>query len=150
MSYQQNRGHGHQGGGYSKGGKPEGVAEWVKTKFKSSWIDQQIDRDGIDYADKLGEYLKNEGFTTSQIRNVFGEVRRIQMKGYAENKTAFLLLRPKVAYAAKRAGKTGAEAFKTVLDLAHNQVTDDEKTFQNFCDFIEAILAYHKAYGGKD
>ena len=40
------------------------------------------------------------------------------------------------------------------MKLAHEAVKartpKDEERFKNFCDFIEAILAYHKAAGGRD
>ena len=35
-----------------------------------------------------------------------------------------------------------------VFDAAFVHVSDD-KTYKNFCNLIEAILAYHKAYGGE-
>lgn len=38
--------------------------------------------------------------------------------------------------------------FKVVFDAAFVHVSDD-KTYKNFCNLIEAILAYHKAYGGE-
>jgi CRISPR-associated protein Csm2 len=96
--------------------------------------------------------------TTSQIRNFFGEVRRIQAKVQQSNfegtnKTAFLLLRPKLAYAQARViskvGKSRIEDFRTVMDKAHIAVINKEQ-FQNFVDFLEAVLAYHKFYSGRD
>lgn len=90
--------------------------------------------------------------TTSQIRNFFGEVRRIQLKGYDENKSSFLLLRPKLAYAKARViqkNKTSRiTKFFEIFDTAHPKVTTKE-SFQNYVDFLEAVLAYHKFYGGQ-
>lgn len=104
---------------------------------------------------KSGEYItiddKKEYLTTSQIRNVFGEVKRIQMNASEENFDfhRFLLLRPKLAYAAKRAGSKGAKELQIVIDKAIVKVGRDARKFQNFCDFFEATLAYFKAAGGK-
>lgn len=73
---------------------------------------------------------------------------------YAQFKKDFLLLKPKIAYAAKRSGSRGIEDFKVVMDKAHEAVdiSGDKETswkhFQNFLDFFESVLAYHKAYGG--
>lgn len=55
-----------------------------------------------------------------------------------------------MAYAAGREGKNlGVQLFKFFFDDAYTYV-NDEKTFKNFCNLIEAVLAYHKAYGGEE
>lgn len=131
----------------------------IEKKFKSTWIADDFGVETIEFAENFGEYLAKNRLTTSQIRNIFGEVKRIQINynDYSENNKDFfkdfLLLRPKIAYAAKRAGSRGIEAFKNVMDKAHFSVTsadDKSKAFQNFVDFFEAILAYHKANGGRN
>lgn len=122
--------------------------------FDATWIADKITTQGINYAEEFGRFLVDKGMTSSQIRNIYGEIKRIQLKGFESDKTAFLLLKPKMEYAAKRANKPATYKFKDVMKLAHDAVrTDekgDEKRFQNFCDFIEAVLAYHKAFGGRD
>lgn len=125
--------------------------------FQKTWIQEGIKGDAITFAEKLGEKLAQERFTTSQIRNFYGELKRIQLKGITSHKSAFHLLRPKLAYAAKRAEKSGgrgANRFKDEIFKAHQAVNIDENgfedRFQNFCDLCEAILAFHKASGGKD
>lgn len=117
--------------------------------FKSEWITNGITKETVDFSDKLGRFVKDNGLTASQIRNVFGEIKRIQMKGWENEKASFFLLKPKMAYAAKRQNDTGINTLKKYFDLAHKEVSD-VKTYQNFVDFFESILAYHKAYGGKD
>jgi len=99
-------------------------------------------------AELLGKCLEWDDLTTSQIRNIFGDVKKMEMKGFREKE--FLLLKPKLAYAASRPGaKKGTRELKNVLTMAVNAVGDDEKKFENFCNFFEAILAYHRAAGGK-
>lgn len=108
---------------------------------------------------KTGESLLREikkicsregAMSNSQIRNVYGEVKRIQMSGDFDNsKMSFYLLKPKMAYAYGRSNNNpGMKVFKGVFDQASNLV-DNEKTFLNFCNLMEALLAYHRAFGGK-
>lgn len=117
--------------------------------FSASWITTGITQETVQFSDELGKFVKETGLTTSQIRNVFGEIKRIQLKGFENEKPSFFLLKPKMAYAAKRAGNTGIQTLKQFFDEAHSKV-HDKATYQNFVDFFESILAYHKAYGGKD
>ena len=135
--------------------------EWqVRPKEIKKWIGSTFDKETILYAEDFGKYLVKERLTTSQIRNIFGEVKRLQgtLQGKdsldAKIKKDFLMLRPKLAYAAKRAGSRGIDALKDVLDNAHKAVDLEgkhlKKQFENFVDFFEAILAYHKAAGGRD
>lgn len=121
--------------------------------FKTDWIKIGIDKDCIQFTDEFGRFLMNNQLTTSQIRNVFGELKRIQMKGFKEEKTAFLLLKPKMAYAVARDGKKGLKQLTSVFNKAYDVVDVEGKNgpmhFQNLMDLMESILAYHKAYGGK-
>lgn len=112
---------------------------------------RQIIREGgkplVDAAEKLGSELKSGGLTTSQIRNIYGAVKQMEIGGF--NPHEFVLLKPKLAYAAARAGGGGARTLKNVLTQAIDEVGDNEGNFARFVDFFEAILAYHKAAGGK-
>lgn len=134
--------------------KNTNASNWT-SRFKKDWITRKLDKAAIDFAENFGKYIADK-LSTSQIRNFFGEVRRIQMRGIEKEKTAFLLLKPKLAYAAKRKGGIGAENFKKIMEQAHNAVIEVEnndeefkKRFKNYVDFLEAILAFHKAYGRK-
>jgi CRISPR-associated protein Csm2 len=139
-----------------------------------------IVRDGdvgklVDAAKTVGNDLARQ-LTTYQIRNVFGEVRQIEMSWpeYPEEKQGraltedelarrrnaeqayrrTVLLRPKLAYQARAERGRGVLELQNVLDpcLKVIQEAGDFKTrrlyFQRFVDFFEAILAYHKAAGG--
>ncbi len=117
--------------------------------IKSEWITNEIDRDGIEFAKQFGKYLADNRLTTSQIRNIYGELKRIQMKGYENEKTSFLLLLPKMAYAAQRNKNDGLNELKSVFEEVHKHVSS-EKNYKNMMDFMESILAYHKAFGGRD
>lgn len=124
------------------------------------WIQKEFRPETIDFAEKFGDYLVKNRLTTSQIRNIYGEVKRIEAKvtddDFSNVYKDFLLLRPKLAYAAKRAGTRGIEVFKDVMDSAHLAVvsvpegSERVHAFRNFTDLFEAILAYHKAAGGRE
>lgn len=108
----------------------------------------------VEVAERLGKDFARDRdrdrLSTSQIRNVFGAVKRLQMKGQFDQQAAreLILLKPKLAYQAGRHGDT-VKHLGQVLSKAIDRVESDPKRFENFVDFFEAILAYHKAYGGK-
>jgi len=130
----------------------------------TKWIHDGIDKITVDKANDWGNILVDpynkhrvdqDALTTSQIRSVFGELRRIQLNGYRKEKTSFLLLKPKLAYAVKRHKKKGIELFYELFSYAYDAVDtkDDSKGevhFENLMKFMEAILAYHKFHGGKE
>ena len=99
-------------------------------------------------AEQRGQQLARN-LTTSQIRNIYSAVKKMQMKGGELDTHKLLMLKPKLAYAAKRHGG-GVDTLKDVLTQAIDLVGNDLKKFNRFVDFFEAILAYHKAYGGRD
>jgi CRISPR-associated protein Csm2 len=89
--------------------------------------------------------------TTSQIRNVFGTVKKLDMIGDREDVLPkLILLKPKLAYAyGRNRDVQGLRILKDILSDAIDLVAEKKIRFQNFCRFFEAILAYHKAEGGK-
>lgn len=102
-------------------------------------------------AEQLGKQLVRERLTTSQIRNIYGAVKKMQMKGGELDAHKLLMLKPKLAYAAKRHKEVkGVDTLKDVLTQAIDLVGSDSKKFNRFVDFFEAILAYHKDAGGRD
>jgi len=105
----------------------------------------------VDQAEQIGKAL-SESLTKSQIRNIFGTVRQIQMNWTGEAQKAasyrqLLMLKPKIQYQAARTREV--EPLADVLDKAIDHVGDDQVRFGRFVDFFEAILAYHTAFGGK-
>lgn len=125
------------------------------------WVQNGIDSDTVIRASEWGKILvepndkkyDQDALTTSQIRNVFGELRRIQLNGYKTEKTSFLLLKPKLAYAVKRHKKKGVDLFYQLFCAAYdsidfNEDSKVEKQFANLMNLMEAVLAYHKYHGG--
>ena len=95
---------------------------------------QGIDEEGVEFCRQAAEYLQ-----------------RIEAKGLAQSRIDFYLLRPNLAYATARAKGRGIDMglFREVYERMAPDVSDD-RTFKNLVNMIEAIIAFHKACGGKD
>lgn len=110
----------------------------------------------VKYADSLGQEL-SRALNTAQIRALFGEVRQIEGQMSVDHKKAWRrlhLLKPKMAYRVRRAQGAGVRGLVDVLNPAVDEVLKakeqdtQQKYFKHFVEFFEAILAYHKYYGG--
>jgi CRISPR-associated protein Csm2 len=134
--------------------RPSFTSEW-----KDTWIIKGPDREMIEFTNKWSKYMKDDGLTTSQLRNFFGEVIRIQSKGALRSKNDILMLKPKIAYAASKESSGSKEGLKTFKDIMIKaldsiiQVMENDKDFEhrfrNFHLLFESLLAYHKVHGGK-
>jgi CRISPR-associated protein Csm2 len=129
--------------------------------FNAYWITDGIDDAGLEWVEEVGNQLRKQELTTSQIRGIFGELRRIQMKGIGEkeNQIKLRLLKPKLAYAQGRArGKAqyGIELFKNVYDKAYDAIQFNsgpkelKQQYDNLVHLMESIVAYHRYHGGKE
>ena len=109
----------------------------------------------VKFSNEKAKIMADEGLTTSQLRNIFGEFRKIEAfwdKDKETSKRRLQLLQPKLAYQQKREEKTArfcaimTEAIKDVF----TQGADVDKGFRNCMNLMEAIVAYHKFHGGRD
>jgi len=116
-------------------------------------VKNEIDVKFIEWADDFGEQLNKGGLTTSQIRSIFGIVKKMEQSSLDIQQ--FLLLRAQIAYAAKRANKRGLYDLEKQLKEAITVVAEEKdpkrqnEYFKRFCKGFEAILAYYRAHGGK-
>jgi len=141
-------------------------------KLLSNWISQKDDKsknlgiteDVVNYAEAFANNLLFKGFdnktgkefvnkdkslSTSQLRNFFGEIRRIQLNGFEKNKNSFFMLKPKLAYAVARAkNREKIEIFQKIINPLMSEVKS-EIEYNNFVQFVEATVAFHKAFGGE-
>lgn len=108
-------------------------------------------------AKEVGEQLARRfRLRSAQAHKFYSEVRRIAMdvqyrEDQADKARAFrelTLLRPKLAYQARREIQGGKE-LQRVLDPAIELVGTDAERLRRLAEFFEAILAYHKFYGGE-
>jgi CRISPR-associated protein Csm2 len=107
-------------------------------KFKQS---DKIDAIFEKTEDFVEEYGKD--VSTHQLRNIFQEIKK------AKDVASLKLIRPNLAYIAGRLDNKlrKARAFVAFLDSLIKEVKD-ETTLENFKDFMEAIVAYHKFFYG--
>lgn len=140
-----------KGGGFQRPQAPSADDYYRNNlSFNPSWLTCEADKSLVSFAESAGHFMAKNGLTNSKIRSIYGEIKRIQMSKFEQEKASFFLLKPKVAYALGRDPKNeGLKLFKLVFDSCYNEVKDD-KTYKNFCNVIEAVLAYHRANGGKD
>ncbi len=130
----------------------ESAAErkFKELSYNPDWIKKGADEALIRFAEEASRFMLRNGLTNSKIRSIYGEIKRIQMSAYEKEKSAFILLRPKVAYAfgrEERGRNGGMHLFKLIFDRSSSDVVD-QNSFLNFCNFLEALLAYHRAFGG--
>ncbi|MBN1933083.1 MAG: type III-A CRISPR-associated protein Csm2 [Anaerolineae bacterium] len=119
----------------------------------------------VKLARDVGKQLKEMEATKSQVRNVFGTVRQIQMRwAKPDSQEAFgcyrdaVLLKPKLSYYANKersqSKNQGMRYLESILSPALDLVSGDERQrhtrFNRFVDFFEAIVAYHHAAGARD
>ncbi|MFN3315613.1 MAG: type III-A CRISPR-associated protein Csm2 [Raineya sp.] len=120
-----------------KGKEKFGGLETELLKFKES---AKIDEIFAKTEEFVKDYAKN--ITTHQLRNIFQEIKK------AKDLASLKLIRPNLAYIAGRLdGKAeNAKSFVAFIDSLIKEVKDD-KQLENFKDFMEAVVAYHKFHG---
>lgn len=88
---------------------------------------------------------KKQKLTSSQIRNILDDVQRMNQDDIMRGKLE--LLRPKLAYVSGRNKDSWAlRELREILDYAVKLVENDYSRFENFRNFFEAIVGYHKFY----
>lgn len=110
----------------------------------------------VTFAQQTAESLVTQNLTRSQIRSIFTEVRQIEAQwGKPDAVRRLSMLKPKLAYQAARSNSVTllrdvlSEAIDEVLKTPADKQEQD-KRFARFVDLFEAILAYHRAKGGKN
>lgn len=128
----------------------ESIAKRIEG-FRAKGLSEIPAEDLIYIAQEMGQHLKNRGLKTSQIRRFLDGVRRLDVhfnKGKSFSSDNILLLKPKLAYAAGR--NQEVKPLMDVLDPAISAGGRTYKDFKKLLALIEAIVAYHKYYGGND
>jgi len=137
---QKNRGY------ESWGNSPQGPRQKRK-KIDVNKILNLSDESVEEFIKTADEYAKNfENISTSKIRDFFDYVKSMDKF----DKVKLWQLKPKIAYAVGRAekDKEALKEFQTTMEELINNIKD-EKQFDNFVKFFEAIIAYHKIHSKK-
>lgn len=100
-------------------------------------------------AKELGEKLKDDGATVSQIRKIYSEIKKINFDREGEYKYQLRLIKAQIAYTAGRFNRQLKEFNNVFSLLIDRTVNGGEKELKRFKDFFEATIAYHRAAGGK-
>lgn len=134
--------------------------EYPKDELKESWIQKGISEETVEWAKSFAEYLVKgkKALTTSQLRKFFGELRRIEANFFAQ-KNEIVMLKPILAYAVGRSKKNSDDNDWRIVDFEKEMSkgigavrlgTEYELSdFKNFIKLVEAVVAYHKYFGGK-
>ncbi|HOP86237.1 MAG TPA: type III-A CRISPR-associated protein Csm2 [Syntrophorhabdaceae bacterium] len=121
------------------------------SKFQSDGLSKLPANSLVDVAEKLGKHLKDTGLKTTQIRRFLDGIRKLDVqfnKGKDFLEDQVVLLKPKLAYAAGR-----NQSVRPLMEVLQPAIAGAGKSYADFkklLSFIEAIVAYHKFYGGAD
>jgi len=94
----------------------------------------------LEYSQQLGRQAAGEDLGRTQIRNIYGMVKKFQAKSNRDYQQLKLLIF-KLKYAAAR-----EKSLNTLVDALCEGiilVAENEIYFKNFANFFEAIVAYH-------
>jgi CRISPR-associated protein Csm2 len=116
-------------------------------------------RELVTDAEEIGRRLKDGKLETNQVRKFLDAINRIKAElldevgsedrdeaRFKKIEVDIVLLKPKLAYAAAR--QAAAKPLQEVLDVAIDRV-ESMNDFKRLVQFVESIVAYHKAAGGK-
>ncbi len=121
-------------------------------------------KDKVDLAQSVMEGRNSRMVTTSQLRRfltavntVTGKVEQYQNETGEQGKLSADLaaqvkfLKVKLAYQVGRQGKIVSDFAKEAdLMAAIDSIGSDAKKYEEFARYVEALVAFHKFYGGKD
>ncbi len=139
----------NKGSSNQKQSEEEKFAQNCKNIFGENYekfFSQPDDLTYDEFIERIKTFLsdKARNISTSQIRNVFTLVKK------EKNVIGLKKIRPKLAYIYGRAEKN--EPLKELIYLLDSQIKglSEESEVPKLKDFFEAIIAYHKYYGGKE
>lgn len=120
-------------------------------------LDKEKDKDGLlfyETAKEIGERLVRE-ITRTQIRKVFSEIqKKSKLKDKINPKKEVKRIEMIMAYTVGRfknnKNENDWQSFFKIVKKAGDMVTQNKWTFEDYKNFFEAIIAYHRYYGGKE
>lgn len=153
--------------GYGQASKAAGNRQGYNKNTAPTFV-ETLNYDPVDAAEKVINHLEKDKYgnialTTSQIRKFLTAVNVVRNKVdlyIAQNKETKELpgelvaevkfLKVNLLYQAGRINTVKQFMNTANLGKIIDNVGKDIKKFQKLCKYIEALVAYHKFYGGKD
>lgn len=152
--------HGQRPGGF--GSRPQRNESTPVDKIKATSKDflKWTSQERLQNAMELGRYLFSQNLKTNQIRRVLETARRVHLSLKREGRGEFIddvvKMRYLLAYAVgKETNRYKKDALKTLYDVLDPMLevimnNPTPENFEVFYDFLQAVVAYHKFYGGGD
>ncbi|HXK70755.1 MAG TPA: type III-A CRISPR-associated protein Csm2 [Caldisericia bacterium] len=120
-------------------------------RFQTEGLSKISGNELVEVAREMGHHLKEKNLKTTQIRRFLDGMRKLDVqfnKGKNFSGDEVVLLKPRLAYAAGRNNEV-----KPLMEVLEPAITAGCKTYKDFrklLSFVEAIVAYHKYFGGND
>lgn len=147
-----NRG-GKGGGNWSQTSQP-------KRSAPNPGEPKKLPADAIDQAETIMEKLSKEKdrITTSKLRNILSmisdiynmEIRRTEKELLPENVNRLQMVRVRISYECGREGSVRTFAEEAKLLSYIKGIGKSREEFIRFARYMEALVAYHRFFGGKD
>jgi CRISPR-associated protein Csm2 len=122
---------------------------------KSIMTQDPTGKELVEFAKVTASQLVQDRLTTGQIRNIFTEVRKIEILWRTDPIKALRrlnLLKAKMSYQTARSRSVaGLEKVLSdaITEVANASEADRNDRFERFMQLFEAILAFHKSQGGR-
>lgn len=101
----------------------------------------------FEYAEKVGKKAKEDRITVSQIRKIFSEVKKLEYDEEGNYRYRLRIVKSQMAYTAGRF--SNLKDFRNIFNvLIDETLKGGEEELKRFKNFFEAVIAYHRAYGG--
>lgn len=107
-------------------------------------------KDVDEKAKRWGKKYEENDVTTSQLRQIYSEIKRAQNEfrfeedGIEKARQTLVLLKPRLAYSAARSDDNEMEMVKDDFsNLIDTAINGDERCMRMFFQIMEAIVAYH-------
>jgi len=138
--------------------KKEMIDKYILKKLSEEPILRLIKKDYlISWAQILSLILVADELKTSQIRKFLSGVRGVEVRVNREKPENFsrqevVFLKVHLAYAKSRndAVKPLMDVMTAVIDKIQEKGPEGLKDFKTFVRFVEAVVAYHRFYGGAE
>ncbi|QTA38792.1 type III-A CRISPR-associated protein Csm2 [Thermosipho ferrireducens] len=126
---------------------PDGQLLFEYSKSLAKLIAPKKDSKNGEKSKKDKKENEKKELSSTQLRKYFSFVKRISTENYKYELKRFMAV---FLYSIKKKGFSNKEFVDSIKTLVLKVSEKDEEAFKRFKDFFEALIAYHKYYGGKE